>query len=316
MKIGKRKIMLLASTLVAAVFAGLLYGYLKSVESTTRPSTVPTTLVVAAKIDIPPRKRLANDMLFLKEVPSGYVSAGEFSSLSDVEGRISRSEILMGEPVRESRLVSRGELASLSLELPPDKRAVTVRVNEIVGVAGFVKPGDRVDVMTTLPVGSRGEYLTSMVAEDVYVVGVSQDLAADEDRAAKLASSVTLAVNPDAAARIVLAEETGIIRLALRPQDGWTVGRSSVSTSDLVGGKYAHLFDEPVDTGGSSVPIVQPEEVRRTPGAPVMTAVGELESSLSGGSHMAYSDPAQFTVVQVIRGTQVTDVVVPKEENR
>jgi len=313
LKISRRRAMLLLSTGASAVFAGLLYGYLRSVELTARPPVVSTTLVVAAKTDIPARKRLSSDMLYMKEVPRGFAFADEFASISDVEGRVTKSEILTGEPIRESRLVARDELSSLSLELPPDKRAVTVRVNEIVGVAGFVKPGDRVDVMSTFSVGTRGEYLTTTVVEDVYVIGVAQELTADEDKPAKLVSSVTLAVNPEAAARVVLAEETGTIRLVLRPQEGWTTARAKASTLDLVGSQYAHLFREPVesDRGGSTA---------ASPGldgqAAPDKALGTDGQSHTGSPQLAGLGLDQYAVVQVIRGTHVTDVVVAKEEQR
>ncbi len=310
MKISKRRVMLLVSTGVSAVFAGLLYGYLRSVEMTARPPAAPTALVVAAKTDIPPRKRLFSDMLFMKEVPRDYALADEFASISEVEGRVTRSEILMGEPIRESRLIGKNELASLSLELPPDKRAVTVRVNEVVGVAGFVKPGDRVDVVSTFSVGTKGEHLTTTVVEDVYVIGVSQELTADEDKPAKLASSVTLAVSPEAAARVVLAEETGTIRLVLRPQDGWTAVRARASTLDLVGAEYAHHFRDPVDSGGSG------SLEREKEAAPSTTAPGTDGRPLAGNPQLTGLGSERYAVVQVIRGTQVTDVVVAKEEQR
>lgn len=313
MKVNRRRVMLLLSTGASAVFAGLLYGYLRSVELTARPPVVSTTLVAAAKTDIAARKRLSSDMLYMKEVPRGFAFADEFASISDVEGRVTKSEILMGEPIRESRLVAPDELSSLSLELPPDKRAVTVRVNEIVGVAGFVKPGDRVDVMSTFSVGTKGEHLTTTIVEDVYVIGVAQELTADEEKPAKLASSVTLAVSPEAAARVVLAEETGTIRLVLRPQDGWTTARARASTLDLVGAQYAHLFRDAVDSRGGEDPAAPP-------GLDGQAALGKAQGtdgqSPAGSPHSTGPGSDQFAVVQVIRGTHVTDVVVAKEEQR
>jgi pilus assembly protein CpaB len=313
LKMSKRRVMLLLSTGASALFAGLLYGYLRSVELTARPPVEQTTLVVAAKTDIPPRMRLTGDMLYMKEVPRGFAFADEFDSISDVEGRVTRSEILTEEPIRESRLVGRNELSSLSLELPPDKRAVTVKVNEVVGVAGFVKPGDRVDVMSTFAVGDKGEHLTTTVVEDVYVIGVSQELTADEDKAAKLASSVTLAVSPEAAARVVLAEETGTIRLVLRPLEGWTTARAKASTVDLVGAQYAHHFRDPVDRGVGASSAAATEREKQAPGTAAPMTDGP---SLAGSPRSADPLSGRYTVVQVIRGTHVTDVVVAKEEER
>src|SRR5690606_36281457 len=108
------------------------------------------------------------------------------------------------------------EQPGLTFSIPPDKRAVSVGVNEVIGVAGFVKPGDRVDVLATFDRNFSGQDMTTTILQDVQVLATAQETESDPEKA-EVTTTVTLAVSLDEAERLTLAEERGTLRLVLRP---------------------------------------------------------------------------------------------------
>src|SRR5690606_27035208 len=137
-------------------------------------------------------------------------------NLQDLQGRITAADIVAGEQVLWSRLLPKGVVPGLAYNIPNDKRAVTVAVNEVIGVAGFIKPGDRVDVIATF---AYDPPLTTTILQTVIVLAIAQDMASEVEPAAVVSTSVTFALTPNQAARLVLAESMGSIRLSLRPPD-------------------------------------------------------------------------------------------------
>jgi pilus assembly protein CpaB len=187
---------------------------LRSIEA--QKKTVPTqTIVVASK-----PLRFGNELtsMSLREIawPEGAVPAGAFGRISDVmsEGRrVVLTAIEANEPILASKITGPGQRATLSAVLHDGMKAVTVRVNDVEGVAGFVLPGDRVDVMLTRQQDKN--VATDVVLQNVRVLAVDQ--VADE-RADKpsLAKAITLEVEVAWAQKLALAATVGTIALALR----------------------------------------------------------------------------------------------------
>jgi pilus assembly protein CpaB len=194
-----------------------------------------STIVVAAK---PLRYGMELSDTDLKEVPwqVNAIPQGTFRSKTELlQGKDRRSvlsSIETNEPILEWKITGPGQRASLSALLQEGMTAVTVQVNEILGVAGFVLPGDRVNVLLTRSDRDRGEY-TDVLMQNVRVLAVNQ-LADDKTEKPMVAKAVTLEVSMEDAQKLVLAANVGSISLTLR-QAGASVGDITrrVTTTDL-----------------------------------------------------------------------------------
>jgi pilus assembly protein CpaB len=175
-----------------------------------------TVQVVVATRDLPLGTRLLPAML---ETVSWPVSAPIQSPLHLTEqayDRVINMPILRGEPILASKLAAIGQQGGLSSVLKEGKRAVTVKVNEVVGVAGFALPGNYVDVMAYLP-DRDNDPVSKIVLERIQVLAVAQDIANTENKP-RVVSAVTLEVTPQEAEIIDLARSVGSLSLVLRSQ--------------------------------------------------------------------------------------------------
>jgi pilus assembly protein CpaB len=194
-----------------------------------------TTIVVAAR---PLRYGMELTDPDLKEVPwqMNAVPKGTFKTKADLlagkERRSVLSSIEANEPILEWKITGPGQRASLSALLQEGMTAVTVRVNEIIGVAGFVLPGDRVNVLLTRSDRQGGEY-TDVLLQNVRVLAVNQ-LADDKTEKPVVAKAVTMEVSMQDAQKLTLAGNVGRLSLTLR-QAGASVGDITrrVTTTDL-----------------------------------------------------------------------------------
>lgn len=182
----------------------------RSIEQ-TRP-------VLVAAHDLAAGTRLERGMLEAIRWPRDAAQslAPTLSRPEEAEGRVITSSLLKGEPVLQHRLAAEGETGGLSALLHDGRRAVTVKVNEIVGVAGFALPGNFVDVMvhTTDP---QNQPISRIVLERIRVMAVAQDAGA-QDNKPRVVNAVTLEVTPQQAERMDLARSVGTLSLVLRSQ--------------------------------------------------------------------------------------------------
>jgi len=209
----------------AAVF--LAQNWLQSqkpqiVEVPAEPQVQMATVVVAAT-PLYFGNTVRREHLREIEWPAGAVPPGSFASVDDLIGegderRVALRAIEINEPVLKNKISGFGGRASLSTILAPEMRAATIRVNDINGVAGFVLPGDHVDIMLTRSAGADGSesnLLTDVLLQNVKVLAIDQD--ANEDRAQPaVVKAVTLEVTPVQAQKLVLAQRLGQLSLALR----------------------------------------------------------------------------------------------------
>jgi len=180
-----------------------------------RPKTELADLVVAAQplgvgIQIKP-----SDIKLVK-VPRDRVPSGSFSKIEEVVGRAVVSNILQDEPVLAGRLAERGSGFGLSPVIPPGMRAVAVKVNEVVGVAGFVLPGMRVDVLATVRTPGEGVVRTTTILENIVVAAAGQQIQPDSSGQPVNVPVVTLLVTPAQAEILTLASNEGRVQLVLR----------------------------------------------------------------------------------------------------
>lgn len=175
-----------------------------------------TRPVLVAAHDLSAGSRLDRSMLEVVPWPRDSALAATMTRFEDAENRVITSPLLRGEPLLQTKLASAGETGGLSALLKEGRRAVTVKVNEIVGVAGFALPGNFVDVMvhTTDP---QNQPVSRIVLERIRVLAVAQD-AAGQDNKPRVVNAVTLEVTPQEAERMDLARSVGTLSLVLRSQ--------------------------------------------------------------------------------------------------
>lgn len=211
--------------LVVAVFFGLvaaygIFNFLRQQRATAEALRTETQDVVIAAKDIPAGSTLNEELLkngTVKAIrwPKASVPAGSFSKTTQIVGKVNRVKIIANEPILESRLS--GEGAGLTVRLEAGKRAMAVRVDEIIGVSGFIVPDDRVDVIvtTTPPGGSEAARVSKIVLQNKRVLSVAQSTE-QKDGKPQVARSITLEVTPEDAEKLSLAYQEGPIVLALR----------------------------------------------------------------------------------------------------
>lgn len=290
--------------LIAAVVMGLitaLFVYLyMSRQIQAASAEVP---IIVAQRDIPIGSILNGSMLGVRNVPKKALPPGVATSPEMVVGRVVTRQINAGEPVPLSAVALRNRLSQL---IPISMRAVTVALDPVSGVGGFIQPGDHVDVIATFNVD--GGTLSRVVLQDVELLAAGGQVSTDQEAPQQAGAAkgpqayltATLAVSPRQAEELVLAESKGKLRLALRRPDD----RSRISSQGI--------------TGRAVVGIVPPDAPR------------EQQRSTQAGAPTPQSSPAQQPVaaapaqkqpkpgaartrqIEIVRGTQIEQVTVPK----
>jgi pilus assembly protein CpaB len=222
-----------------AAGGGLAYGtysYMQNVPVKT--VSLPTRPVVVAAADLELGAALRPDDLRVIEWPAASVPAGAFEQPNDVIGRGLIMPVIQNEPILPMKLASKEAGSGLPVVIPEGKRAVSVRVNEVIGVAGYVLPGTRVDVVAVAnPTENRGDTTSKVVLTNVQVLAAGTKLEQDAEQGKPMAVSVvTLLVDPQESERLTLASTEGKIQLALRnPLDQSTPATPGVKPAGLLG---------------------------------------------------------------------------------
>lgn len=222
--------------LVLALVTGLAAAAYAARWVAQRGSIAAQRVVVAA-VDIELGTRLNPQMLTTVEWPSGSVPQGAFTTVKELEERVVKSGVLRGEAVVERKLAPAGTKGGLSAVISEGKRAMTVRVNDVVGVAGFALPGNYVDVMvnTQQERGTGEAQISLTVLEQVLVLAVAQEANRDDTKP-KVVSAVTLELTPAEAEKLDLARNVGNLSLVLRNQlDKDRVSTAGVTRAQLLG---------------------------------------------------------------------------------
>lgn len=231
----------------AALFFGLLtsyfvYDFLTEVEKTA--SEARTETVVVATCNIPAKTMITAEMLALKKVPQGSAHAQAIREVRQGVGTIATMPLLEGEQLLQSKVVSPKDFKNgLAYVIPPGKRAVSIPVDEISGVANLLQPGDRVDVLSVMSMtdaaGAESIY-SLLVLQDIQILAVGKRLdpkGSDSNKQSNQQekATVTLAVTVEEAQSLFLANQQGTIRLMLRsPVDDGVVEASPLKQADLL----------------------------------------------------------------------------------
>jgi pilus assembly protein CpaB len=229
-----------AGALTAAGVASFLV--FRALERVARPAPMVMTTVVVASRDVPAGTMLTSDDVKAVAWPTSSRLPTSFTSVKDVVGRGTVDILREHEPLTASKVAARGAGAGLQPTIPAGMRAISIHVNEIIGVAGFVTPGSRVDVLVTLDdqeSSAKKKTMTRMVVSNVQVLTAGTRY--DQDQSRKdgkpiPSSVVTLMVTPDDAERVALAQNEGKINLTLRnPLDVHPTSTQGAQIAGLLG---------------------------------------------------------------------------------
>lgn len=227
---NRRLLMVLAlgSGLLTAV---LVYYYTATVAKQAGQPDYKMVPIVVARTAIPARTSILPAMLDVKELPEPAVLPNNLRDPEEAVGAVTRDAVVAGEPIIRDRLWPKGQQPGLTFVIPAGKRAVTVAVNEVVGVGGFIKPGDLVDILATFDKAFFGQESTVTVLQGVQVLAIAQAMKDDGKADAKVSTTVTVAVTLDEAQKLTLAEERGTLRLALRPSGTEPAAKVTATTA-------------------------------------------------------------------------------------
>ncbi|MEH6526551.1 MAG: Flp pilus assembly protein CpaB [Sneathiella sp.] len=246
-----RAIFMLFFALVAAGGAvWLARGWLDSQIKTvvvTEDAKAPVATIVVANELMPFGRRITANYLKVIPWPAGDIPVGAFSTVeeltSDKDVRVVLQAIQLNEPVLETKISDPGGRATLSAVIDETMRAVTIRVNDVFGVAGFVLPSDRVDILLTRAINEQPT--TNILIQNVRVLAIDQTSSNEKDNP-KVAEAVTLEVSPAQAQKLALSASVGTLSLALRNRSNTDLSTSrAMRLGDLSSG-------EGNDTDGAS----------------------------------------------------------------
>jgi pilus assembly protein CpaB len=208
----------LAIAIVVALFLSTFVYRAFQSASAIKPITTEHIVVAAQPLQVGTRVDASN--LRLIPWPSGEPVAGMFTRIADCANRAVITPLAENEPILESKLASTQSGAGLPATIPEGMRALSVAVNDVVGVAGFVIPGTMVDVLVTGKVADNGhggeQNITRTILENVKVLAAGQKIEQDREGKPQNVPVVTLLVAPDDAARLTMASTEGKIQLSLR----------------------------------------------------------------------------------------------------
>jgi pilus assembly protein CpaB len=207
----------LITGLVVALFVSCLFTFWLSKKFSKPVAAAPVKVqYVAASKSLDAGEVLNAEDLKMVEWPNNEHLDGAFVKADGLIGRVLLYPLPSEQPIVERQLASAGAGIGLSTRIPAGMRAISLKSDEIIGVAGFMVPGTHVDVLVTYRTGNTGDETTQTVLQDVQILAVDQKTAPDPQGKATTANVVTLLVNPDDAEKAVLAAAQGSVHFVLR----------------------------------------------------------------------------------------------------
>src|SRR5256714_6260064 len=301
---NKRLLFVLVGAVAFGLFAAVSVSrYLSNAQATPRNMQS----VVVAKVDIPLGTKVVAEQLMTVQFPSGATPDGVFDKTDKLVGRVTTVNVAAREPVTDFKLAPEGAAAGLSAVIPEGYRAMTVKVDDVVGISGFTRPGTLVDVVVIIepagnnPMNSQGP-ISKIVLQNIKVLASGQNIDQPKsgDRDAQTVRAVTLQVTPEQAEKLALASSEGKLQLVMRNQiDQGDEQTPGVNKRGLLSGEGALKTPEP-----GSLKSEQPKQdtrpvVRRSVAAPKPAAAAPAPQ------------PTPRTSVEMIEGAKRRNVEFP-----
>jgi pilus assembly protein CpaB len=291
---------------VALLVAGLAgFGVFRFLQQAQEAARVPMGKVVVAAIDLTEGHVIAPTDAKVVDVPLATVPPGAYQSVDSVVGRVTRIPVFVTEALVPGRLAPVGSGAGLEVKITPGKRAMAVRIDDVVGLSGLIQPNSRVDVLVTLrDDGSGAQQRAKLFMSNMRVLSVGSQIERGPDGQALNETTAALEVTPAEAEQLAIATNQGKIQLVLRGYgDPDTVATRGASMSDI--------------SVGRSAPAPQPsrEVSRRDPprrAAPPAPAPVVIVQQPAPAPRPRNPDSS---VVQVYRGDRVTQQRFEKKDS-
>src|SRR2546423_5146604 len=237
--------------LVGALLFGLLAAvsvsrYLSSAQAYTNN----LNRVVVAKVAIPVGTKIIPEQVMVVQFPKESTPDGAFESAEKLAGRVAITNIAAREPITETRLAPEGTAGGLSAVFPEGYRAMTVKVDDVVGISGFIMPGTLVDVVVVIdPADHAGmqDPISKIVLQNIKVLANGQNIdKPDNQREANSVKAVTLQVTPEQAEKLALASSEGKLQLVMRNSiDQGDEQTKGINKRGLLGGDRAVPAPDP-----------------------------------------------------------------------
>src|SRR5215213_2283876 len=296
--------------LLAAITFGLIAAvsvkqYLLSAQAFSR-----TNDVVVAKVNIPVGSRIIAEQLVVAQFPADVTPEGAIAKIDqNLVDRVAVTAISPREPVTESKLAPVGSLGGLSSVIPDGYRAMTVKVDDVVGISGFIMPGTLVDIVVVIqpPKGSASEEMISkIVLQNIKVLASGQniDKPKNDREVERSVRAVTLQVTPEQAEKLALASSEGKLQLMMRNSvDQADEQTSGANKRSLLNGERALIVPEP-GIGSNTTVKTAPTSPRRIAPRPVVKEPNPAPKA-------AQPAPVARPTVEVIKGGKKETVDFP-----
>ncbi len=284
------------SLVFALVVSSVFYQMTSRGNAAKRVETTDTKDVVIATRPLGVGWMIKPQDVKIDKVPGDAFPKGAFSKVEDVLDRPVISNVLLDEPILDGRLAAKGSGLGLAPTIPVGMRAVTVRVNDVAGIAGFVLPGMKVDVLVTGHPPSGDSTMTTTCLQNMLVLSAGTTMTPDPRGQTINAPTVTLLVDPEQAETLTLASSEGRIQLVLRNSSDQTIEKTS-------GRFVSELYGSARKPAAPAAPVAAPRPARQVvasapaPPPPPMIA--------------APAPPPPPDQIVVIRGTTRTVEVMP-----
>jgi pilus assembly protein CpaB len=261
MKAKTTLLFFLAALILAAVAAFGTRVYINKKAAQAAAKTIATKELVVAAVAVQPGEELKANQLTTQKWPHDAVPKQYYKSRKALIGRVAPNGLLKGEPITKSKLLPAGAESGLAAVLPPGMRAVTVQVDDVIGVAGYVKRGDRVDVLATASGAAFSKNpAAKVILQDVEILKINRNPEKEESkkRSTKKTQVVTLALNLEQTERLALTSNEGRLLLALRNQ----TDRAKVSTKGVL---LTSLFPNPLPPEPKPAPKSRAGAAKKSP---------------------------------------------------
>ena len=298
---NKRFFVVLVGALIFGVLAAVSVSkYLSSAQAYSKN----LSRVAVAKVAIPLGTKIVPEQIMVVQFPKESMPDGSFESPEKLTGRVAIINIAAREPITESKIAPEGTAGGLSAVIPEGYRAMTVKVDDVVGISGFIMPGTLVDVVVVIdPEAQAGMQnpISKIVLQNIKVLANGQNIDKPQDqREANSVKAVTLQVTPEQAEKLALASTEGKLQLVMRNQiDQGDEQTPGVNKRGLLSGEKATTPPEP-----GSLKSEQPKAQQAEPRVRRVRVEAEPKAAPA-------TPPAPRTSVEMIEGSKKRSVDFP-----
>ncbi len=223
--------------LFAAIAGFMTLGFLKGQIGSSDQASVATVELVVANETISRGQVVEEGLIKLVPWPSGSVPEGAFLTREEAVGKLARSEIYADDVLTQAKFLDTKSPSVLSMLVPAGRRAISIKVNEVTGISGFVAPGSHVDLLLTVVGDNENPTKTRIVLQDTEVLAIAQSIEQRDSRPV-VVNTVTLNVTPREAETLTLASNEGALHLVLRnDRDQERVTSFGTTIREVLGGR-------------------------------------------------------------------------------